>query len=185
MWLTHNSNYWEQGFKKLFCLSDIQSTPPKMDNHVWIMTGNLERYQVICTPLNEHQYWFNFIPTFLILKINVFILILLQGVAPQEYTLIKMQLIEPFKGKLRWTHQIPLWCMFIHDLCCSLFLNYYLCVFFIICDSIDYCFSALSGKKIFLVAATLRPETMYGQTNCWVRPDMKVSESYFVLHLFS
>jgi len=56
-----------------------------------------------------------------------------EGVAPQEYTLIKMQLIEPFKGKL----------------------------------------STLSGKKIFLVAATLRPETMYGQTNCWVRPDMK------------
>lgn len=26
---------------------------------------------------------------------------------------------------------------------------------------------------MFLVAATLRPETMYGQTNCWVRPDMK------------
>lgn len=24
-----------------------------------------------------------------------------------------------------------------------------------------------------MVAATLRPETMYGQTNCWVRPDMK------------
>ena len=22
------------------------------------------------------------------------------------------------------------------------------------------------------MAATLRPETMYGQTNCWVRPDM-------------
>ena len=30
-----------------------------------------------------------------------------------------------------------------------------------------------TGSKIFLVAATLRPETMYGQTNCWVRPDMK------------
>ena len=30
----------------------------------------------------------------------------------------------------------------------------------------------LSNKNIFLVAATLRPETMYGQTNCWVRPDM-------------
>ncbi|CAH1778262.1 unnamed protein product [Owenia fusiformis] len=30
-----------------------------------------------------------------------------------------------------------------------------------------------AGKKpVFLVAATLRPETMYGQTNCWVRPDM-------------
>jgi len=25
---------------------------------------------------------------------------------------------------------------------------------------------------MFLVAATLRPETMYGQTNCWLRPDM-------------
>lgn len=23
------------------------------------------------------------------------------------------------------------------------------------------------------MAATLRPETMYGQTNCWVRPDME------------
>ncbi|KAJ1664536.1 cytosolic leucyl tRNA synthetase [Coemansia sp. RSA 1813] len=26
----------------------------------------------------------------------------------------------------------------------------------------------LAGKKVFLVAATLRPETMYGQTNCFV-----------------
>ena len=25
---------------------------------------------------------------------------------------------------------------------------------------------------IYLVAATLRPETMYGQTNCWVHPDI-------------
>lgn len=31
----------------------------------------------------------------------------------------------------------------------------------------------MKGKHIFLVAATLRPETMFGQTNCWVRPDMK------------
>lgn len=30
-----------------------------------------------------------------------------------------------------------------------------------------------TGTPVFLVAATLRPETMYGQTNCWVRPDMK------------
>jgi len=29
-----------------------------------------------------------------------------------------------------------------------------------------------AGSGVFLVAATLRPETMYGQTNCWVRPDM-------------
>lgn len=34
-------------------------------------------------------------------------------------------------------------------------------------------FSKLKGKNIFLVAATLRPETMFGQTNIWVRPDMK------------
>lgn len=33
--------------------------------------------------------------------------------------------------------------------------------------------SGFSKKQIFLVAATLRPETMYGQTNCWVRPDMR------------
>lgn len=25
--------------------------------------------------------------------------------------------------------------------------------------------------KVFLLAATLRPETMYGQTNCWVLPE--------------
>lgn len=29
----------------------------------------------------------------------------------------------------------------------------------------------LSGKDVFFVAATLRPETMYGQTNCFVSPD--------------
>ncbi|KAI8124989.1 cytoplasmic, Leucine--tRNA ligase [Lucilia cuprina] len=28
-------------------------------------------------------------------------------------------------------------------------------------------------KPIYLVAATLRPETMYGQTNCWLHPDIK------------
>lgn len=33
-------------------------------------------------------------------------------------------------------------------------------------------FRSLSKYPVFLVAATLRPETMYGQTNCWVRPDM-------------
>ncbi len=30
--------------------------------------------------------------------------------------------------------------------------------------------SAHAGK-VFLLAATLRPETMYGQTNAWVLPD--------------
>ena len=27
------------------------------------------------------------------------------------------------------------------------------------------------NKKIFLVVATLRPETMYGQTNCYILPN--------------
>ncbi|KAB0363631.1 hypothetical protein FD754_007787 [Muntiacus muntjak] len=56
-----------------------------------------------------------------------------EGVGPQEYTLIKLKVLEPYPSKL----------------------------------------SGLKGKTIFLVAATLRPETMFGQTNCWVRPDMK------------
>ncbi|KAI4901262.1 hypothetical protein NFI96_033672, partial [Prochilodus magdalenae] len=56
-----------------------------------------------------------------------------EGVGPQEYTLIKMKMLEPYPAKL----------------------------------------SALKGKNVFLVAATLRPETMFGQTNCWARPDMK------------
>ncbi|XP_037019225.2 leucine--tRNA ligase, cytoplasmic isoform X2 [Artibeus jamaicensis] len=56
-----------------------------------------------------------------------------EGVGPQEYTLIKLKVLEPYPPKL----------------------------------------SGLKGKNIFLVAATLRPETMFGQTNCWVRPDMK------------
>ena len=33
--------------------------------------------------------------------------------------------------------------------------------------------SKLSEHPVYLVAATLRAETMYGQTNCWIRPDMK------------
>eukprot|EP00899_Mesostigma_viride_P015955 jgi/Mesvir1/24360/Mv11033-RA.2 len=31
--------------------------------------------------------------------------------------------------------------------------------------------AALEGRNVFLAAATLRPETMYGQTNCWVLPE--------------
>eukprot|EP00727_Mastigamoeba_balamuthi_P002940 m51a1_g12643 putative leucyl-trna synthetase (1011) ;mRNA; r:111-3323 len=29
----------------------------------------------------------------------------------------------------------------------------------------------LEGRHVFLAAGTLRPETMYGQTNCWVQPE--------------
>lgn len=32
--------------------------------------------------------------------------------------------------------------------------------------------SVLKGKNLFMVAATLRPETMYGQTNCYVGVDL-------------
>jgi leucyl-tRNA synthetase len=28
----------------------------------------------------------------------------------------------------------------------------------------------LTGKKVYLIAATLRPETMYGQTSCFLLP---------------
>mmetsp|Transcript_66053 Transcript_66053/g.157950 ORF Transcript_66053/g.157950 Transcript_66053/m.157950 type:complete len:1191 (+) Transcript_66053:118-3690(+) len=30
---------------------------------------------------------------------------------------------------------------------------------------------SLAGKKVYLLAATLRPETMCGQTNCWILPE--------------
>ncbi|GAU23734.1 hypothetical protein TSUD_128380 [Trifolium subterraneum] len=56
-----------------------------------------------------------------------------EGVQPQEYTIIKMEVVSPFPEKLK----------------------------------------VLEGKKVFLAAATLRPETMYGQTNAWVLPDGK------------
>jgi leucyl-tRNA synthetase len=55
-----------------------------------------------------------------------------EGVGPQEYTLIKMKVVEPLPKSL----------------------------------------SSLAGHPVFLVAATLRPETMYGQTNCWLHPDI-------------
>ncbi|KQJ97799.1 hypothetical protein BRADI_3g33360v3 [Brachypodium distachyon] len=54
-----------------------------------------------------------------------------ESVQPQEYVLIKMEVVPPFPHKLK----------------------------------------VLEGKNVYLAAATLRPETMYGQTNCWVLPD--------------
>ncbi|KAG6459836.1 hypothetical protein O3G_MSEX011637 [Manduca sexta] len=56
-----------------------------------------------------------------------------EGAGPQEYTLIKIEVLDPLPEKLK----------------------------------------SFKGKKIYFVAATLRPETMYGQTNCWVHPDIK------------
>uniref|UniRef100_A0A915C2C9 leucine--tRNA ligase n=1 Tax=Parascaris univalens TaxID=6257 RepID=A0A915C2C9_PARUN len=60
-----------------------------------------------------------------------------EGVSPQEYTLIKLKVLDPkppVLGKIE--------------------------------------------KPIYLVAATLRPETMYGQTNCYLHPDIKYSVFY-------
>uniref|UniRef100_F1KSE2 leucine--tRNA ligase n=1 Tax=Ascaris suum TaxID=6253 RepID=F1KSE2_ASCSU len=60
-----------------------------------------------------------------------------EGVGPQEYTLIKLKVLDPkppVLGKIE--------------------------------------------KPIYLVAATLRPETMYGQTNCYLHPDIKYSVFY-------
>jgi len=54
-----------------------------------------------------------------------------EGVGPQEYTLIKMQVQ---KLKPEWVEEV-------------------------------------GDAEVFLVAATLRPETMYGQTNCFVLPE--------------
>uniref|UniRef100_A0A2P2JIN3 leucine--tRNA ligase n=1 Tax=Rhizophora mucronata TaxID=61149 RepID=A0A2P2JIN3_RHIMU len=56
-----------------------------------------------------------------------------EGVQPQDYTIIKMEVLPPLPSK----------------------------------------FLPLEGKKVFLGAATLRPETMFGQTNAWVLPDGK------------
>lgn len=39
--------------------------------------------------------------------------------------------------------------------------------------SIPEKYKVLEGKNVFLVAATLRPETMYGQTNCYILPTGK------------
>jgi leucyl-tRNA synthetase len=52
-----------------------------------------------------------------------------EGIGPQEYTLIKMKVLE-----------------------------------------FPVALEKLKGRDVFLVAATLRAETMYGQTNCFILP---------------
>ena len=54
-----------------------------------------------------------------------------EGVAPQEYTALKMRLLEPFPDAV--------------------------CTF--------------EGKSVYLLAGTLRAETMCGQTNAWILPE--------------
>ncbi|CAI2348746.1 unnamed protein product [Caenorhabditis sp. 36 PRJEB53466] len=60
-----------------------------------------------------------------------------EGVGPQEYTLIKLKVLDPKPAAIAHIKQ-----------------------------------------DVFLVAATLRPETMYGQTNCYLHPDIQYSVFY-------
>jgi len=60
-----------------------------------------------------------------------------EGVGPQEYTLIKLRVLELPQAILDANPRIA---------------------------------EMLAQGKVFMVAATLRPETMYGQTNCFVLP---------------
>ncbi|KAI8988173.1 leucyl-tRNA synthetase [Mycotypha africana] len=62
-----------------------------------------------------------------------------EAVGPQEYTGIKMKVLE-------WSKLAE--------------------------EALSTYADALKGKNVYLVAATLRPETMYGQTNCYVGPDL-------------
>ncbi|XP_065321426.1 leucine--tRNA ligase, cytoplasmic-like isoform X2 [Gordionus sp. m RMFG-2023] len=65
-----------------------------------------------------------------------------EGILPQEYTLIKLRVLEPFNKPLQ---------QFL--------------------DSPHLKKISWSGR-VYLPAATLRPETMYGQTNAWIHPDI-------------
>jgi len=64
--------------------------------------------------------------------------------------------------------------------------EYYLIKLKVVEEKLSGKLEKFSDKPLFLTAATLRPETMYGQTNCWVRPDMSyivfetVNNEYFV-----
>jgi len=64
-----------------------------------------------------------------------------EGVAPQEYTLIKIRLIEVPAAHPHAARLAPLAALLA------------------------------AGRSVFFVAATLRPETMYGQTNCFLLPE--------------
>lgn len=75
------------------------------------------------------------------------ILILAQGVGVSEYTLVKQELLKPFPAALKSLEERS-------EKVCFRAANYF-----------------VSFVQVYLVPATLRPETMYGQTNCWVAPD--------------
>eukprot|EP00978_Attheya_sp_CCMP212_P005122 scaffold11316_cov60-Attheya_sp.AAC.5 len=65
-----------------------------------------------------------------------------EGIGPQEYILIKLAVLEPDHGQERHTKMSNL---------------------------LGKC-TEMGAKGVYLVPATLRPETMYGQTNCFILP---------------
>ncbi|KAL8450833.1 hypothetical protein Emed_002290 [Eimeria media] len=71
-----------------------------------------------------------------------------EGVGPQEYTLIKLR-VKP--QEIDTTHALH--AQFAKDW------------------GVHACMPDKEERQLFLVAATLRPETMYGQTNCFVLPE--------------
>lgn len=97
-----------------------------------------------------------------------------EGVGPQEFTLIKMKALEPYPEKLKYVSEFM--CVYVQS--CAYVHAWRELSLFVVVDKGDPLnqhdiHRSLAGQSVFLVAATLRPETMYGQTNCWVRPDMK------------
>lgn len=70
-----------------------------------------------------------------------------EGVGPQEYTLIKLRVKteEAAHADTPYVNFLDQWS--------------------------PHAKGPQGERKLFLVAATLRPETMYGQTNCYVLPE--------------
>jgi leucyl-tRNA synthetase len=85
-----------------------------------------------------------------------------EGVGPQEYTLIKMQ-VKVLTFLLFRDYNV-----FFCIIKPFRFVNSQ--IIFQVIDTGNGILKKLASNKIFLVAATLRSETMFGQTNCWVRP---------------
>ena len=71
-----------------------------------------------------------------------------EGVGPQEYVLIKLQVLQPDHGQARHAKMEAL------------------------------LESQKHTKGVYFVPATLRPETMYGQTNCFVLPSGEYGAYY-------
>eukprot|EP01135_Chromosphaera_perkinsii_P012079 Nk52_evm17s2579 gene=Nk52_evmTU17s2579 len=137
-----DANYWLQYFPP-YAMSDVKRMGAKVD---W-------RRSMITTPANPYYdrfvcWQFNTLDKLNKLKFGKRHTIYSErdgqpcmdhdrasgeGVAPQEYSLVKMRVLEPIPEKLK---------------CCA-------------------------DKKIYFVCGTLRPETMYGQTNCWIGPEIE------------